>query len=111
MFCFLVSQCRNLNRIGWCLYYLCIHAFELSKHTSPTMIYFLCLFLSRLFFFFLFFSFLFFLGFLIHFCFQLTEIGVCSVGNLLYFPWIPQVYVLFCSVGNKRLCLSLFFTF
>ena len=98
MFCFLVSQCRNLNLIGWCLYYLCIHAFELSKHTSPTMIYFLCLFLSRLFFFF--FSFLFFSflsGFLDSFLFSIDR-------NLCMFCWKSSLF----SLDSSSLCSVLF---
>ena len=88
MFFILDSQCGNSN--------LYVQGFQLSKHSSPSMIYFLCLFLNPVL----------FLGFK----FQLTGTGVCSVGNPLYFPRIPQVYVLF-SLGIKRLCLSLSFTF
>ena len=73
IFVFMLLNYQSIQALQWYTFYVC-----------SSVVFF--------FFSFLFFSFLFFLGFLIHFCFQLTEIGVCSVGN-------------------NRLCLSLFFTF
>ena len=63
MFFILDSQCGNSN--------LYVQGFQLSKHSSPSMIFFLCLFLNPVL----------FLGVK----FQLTGTGVSSVGNPLSF--------------------------